>query len=102
MKNISASAIAEMVKGTVIGDENKVCIGVSGVKDASPEQISFVGSKKYQHQLANTKAGIVLINKERQNLHCLRKCRCGFRAGFGIFRSRPGGLCPRHPSRSSS
>lgn len=64
MKNISASAIAEMVKGTVIGDENKVCIGVSGVKDASPEQISFVGSKKYQHQLANTKAGIVLINKD--------------------------------------
>ena len=64
MKTLSAAAIAEMVKGSVIGDANKVCSGVSGVKTATADHISFVGSKKYQHQLESTAAGIVLINKD--------------------------------------
>ena len=67
MKTISAAAIAEMVKGSVIGDADKVCSGVSGVKYATSEHISFVGSKKYQHQLESTAAGIVLINQDLAN-----------------------------------
>lgn len=64
MKTLSASAIAAMVNGKVLGDESKVCSGVAGVKDANSNTISFVGSKKYQHQLESTAAGIVLINKD--------------------------------------
>ena len=67
MKTLTASAIAEMVKGTVIGDANKVISGVSGVRDANSDQLSFVGSKKYQHQLESTAAGIVLINQDLAN-----------------------------------
>ena len=64
MKSLSASAIAEMVNGKILGDENKVCTGVSSIKYANSDTISFVGSKKYQHQLEGTTAGIVLINKD--------------------------------------
>ena len=64
MKSLSASAIAEMVNGKILGDENKVCTGVASVKYANSDTVSFVGSKKYQHQLESTTAGIVLINKD--------------------------------------
>ena len=64
MKSLSASEVAAMVNGKVLGDENKVCNGVSGVKYATADTISFVGSKKYQHQLETTAAGIILINKD--------------------------------------
>ena len=64
MKTISAARIAEMVNGTVLGDSAKTCSGVAGVRDANSNTVSFVGSKKYQHQLESTAAGIVLINKD--------------------------------------
>ena len=67
MKTLTASAIAEMVQGKVVGDAGKVINGVSGVLDASADQLSFVGSKKYQHQLETTKAGIVMVNKDLEN-----------------------------------
>ena len=73
MKTLTASAIAEMVQGKVVGDAGKVINGVSGVRDASADQLSFVGSKKYQHQLETTKAGIVLVNKDLENAFINKK-----------------------------
>ena len=67
MKTLTAAAVAELVNGTLIGDAKKVVNGVAGVKDATAEKISFVGSKKYQHQLETTAAGIVLINEDMAN-----------------------------------
>jgi len=67
MKTLTAAAVAELVNGTLIGDAEKVTNGVAGVKDATAEKISFVGSKKYQHQLETTAAGIVLINEDMAN-----------------------------------
>ena len=64
MKSLSAAAIAEMVNGKILGDENKVCTGVASVREATAESVSFVGSKKYQHQLESTAAGIILINRD--------------------------------------
>ena len=64
MKTLTASAIAEMVKGTILGDADKVITGVCGVRDATSDHLSFVGNKKYQHQLETTAAGIVLINQD--------------------------------------
>ena len=64
MKSLSAAAVAEMVNGKILGDENKVCTGVASVREATAESVSFVGSKKYQHQLESTAAGIILINRD--------------------------------------
>ena len=67
MKTITASQIAEMVKGTILGDANKSCTGVSGVKYADSNTVSFVGSKKYEEQLQHTNAGIILVCKGLEN-----------------------------------
>ena len=63
MKKLSLSAekIAEIVKGKVVGDPNRIISGVSGIRDAKPTDLSFVGSKRYEKQLADTGAGIVLV-----------------------------------------
>ena len=63
MKNISMTAaqIAEIVKGEIIGDAARSVTGVAGIKEASADQLSFVGSRKYADLLGDAKAGIVLI-----------------------------------------
>ncbi|MBQ7208387.1 MAG: UDP-3-O-(3-hydroxymyristoyl)glucosamine N-acyltransferase [Lentisphaeria bacterium] len=63
MKKLSLSAekIAEIVKGKIVGDPSRIISGVSGIRDAKSTDLSFVGSKRYEKQLADTGAGIVLV-----------------------------------------
>jgi UDP-3-O-[3-hydroxymyristoyl] glucosamine N-acyltransferase len=68
MKQISAKKIAEFVEGKIIGDENKIVTGVSSLKEATENHVSFIGNKKYQSQLAPSKAGIVLLAEDIANL----------------------------------
>mgnify|MGYP003292537004 CR=1 FL=1 len=69
MKNITLSAaeIAEIVQGSISGSPERVITGVSGIKYATPEQLSFIGNRKYEHQLESTKAGIILVCKGLEN-----------------------------------
>ncbi len=67
MKNVSAKQLAELVGGKLLGDEAKMISGVSSLKDATPDQVSFVGNKKYQSQLETTKAQVVLVCEELEN-----------------------------------
>ncbi|MBR7120847.1 MAG: UDP-3-O-(3-hydroxymyristoyl)glucosamine N-acyltransferase [Lentisphaeria bacterium] len=69
MKQISmtASQIAQIIQGTVCGDPQRVITSVSGIKDAAADQLSFVGSKRYEELLASSKAGIVLVCKDLAN-----------------------------------
>ncbi len=67
MKSVSAKQIAELVGGKLLGDETKMVSGVSSLKDATSEQASFVGNKKYQNQLETTKARVVLVCEELEN-----------------------------------
>ncbi|MBO5667920.1 MAG: UDP-3-O-(3-hydroxymyristoyl)glucosamine N-acyltransferase [Lentisphaeria bacterium] len=69
MKQISMTAekIAELVKGTISGDPQRVITGISGIKDAAKEHLSFVGNKKYEEQLTTTAAGIILVCKDLAN-----------------------------------
>ena len=63
MKKVSLSAaeIAKITGGTICGDPNRTVTGVASVKEAGPEQLSFVGNKRYEELLVSTKAGIVLV-----------------------------------------
>ena len=63
MKKVSLSAaeIAKITGGTICGDPNRIVTGVASVKEAGPEQLSFVGNKRYEELLVSTKAGIVLV-----------------------------------------
>ena len=58
---MSAAQIAEIVKGEIIGDASRIVTGVAGIKEAAPEQLSFVGSRKYEALLKDAGAGIILI-----------------------------------------
>ncbi len=63
MKKITAQEIADIVKGTVIGDPSRTITGVNSIKEATVDQLSFVGNDHYGAQLAGSQAGIVLITK---------------------------------------
>lgn len=69
MKIVSAQEIADLIKAKqIIGDSSRTASGVSSLKNANSEHISFVGNKKYQDQLGNTKASIVLIPTDLAHL----------------------------------
>ena len=67
MKSFTAKEIAEMLKGTIKGDDSVVITGVSSLKEATPSHVSFLGNKKYHPQLAPSKAGVVLLSKDLEN-----------------------------------
>ena len=72
MKQISLSAreIAGIVKGEIKGDAERVVTGVAGIRDAKPEDLSFVGNKRYEKQLDETGAGVILVGADLANSPC--------------------------------
>ncbi len=58
---LTAAEIAEITGGRLCGDADRAVTGISGVKDAAANMLSFVGSKKYEEQLNSTAAGIILV-----------------------------------------
>ncbi|MDD2403346.1 MAG: UDP-3-O-(3-hydroxymyristoyl)glucosamine N-acyltransferase [Victivallaceae bacterium] len=63
MKQLTAGEIADIVKGEVIGDASRVITGVNSIKEAVNDQLSFVGNDHYKTQLADSSAGVVLVNR---------------------------------------
>lgn len=63
MKQMTAQEIADMVKGTLAGDPARVVTGVNSIKEATAEQLSFVGNDHYSAQLTASNAGVVLVGK---------------------------------------
>ena len=72
MKKITMSAreIAAIAGGEIKGDPERTINGVASIVDATPEQLSFVGQKRYEKQLETTKAGIVLVCPDLVNAPC--------------------------------
>ena len=60
----SAAELAQILGGTLTGDAARVVCEVAPLADAGPEDLSWVGSKKYLSQLATSKAGVVLVPKD--------------------------------------
>jgi len=99
--SITAAKLAELVKGRISGDPERVINGVCGIKDAGADQLSFIGNKKYEHQLETAKAGIILVCEDMANAphrpqnaqQVYRGGRCGrtFASGrlLGYSRFRP-------------
>lgn len=56
--------IAELVKGEVIGDENIVITGVSGIKEACEGDITFLANPKYSSLLDRTKASAIITSRQ--------------------------------------
>ena len=61
---LTAAQIADMVKGEIKGDPQREITSVNGIRDAGPEDLSFVSAKRYQKQLDSATAGIILICRD--------------------------------------
>ncbi len=103
---MTAAAIADIVKGTIAGDPERVITGVAGIKDAAADQLSFVGSKKYEEQLKHTAAGVILVCKdlasavsENRTLIICDNVDIAFAKVTAIFAEEPPAFVPGiHPS----
>jgi UDP-3-O-[3-hydroxymyristoyl] glucosamine N-acyltransferase len=61
---ITAEAIAALVAGELIGDGSVSVSGVAPLDRAEGDHLSILTSAKYEPMLANTRAGVVLIDPE--------------------------------------
>jgi len=66
---LSLAKIAELIGATVIGDSSIEINGISTLRDANGNQISYAVSDKYINSLSNTKAGAVILTKKLKK-HC--------------------------------
>ena len=103
---MTAAQIAEIVKGEIIGDASRTVTGVAGIKEATAEQLSFVGSRKYGELLDSAKAGIVLIcadlakaEKPDTTLIVCKNVDAAFATVVAIYADEPPAVVPGiHPS----
>ena len=63
---VNAKFIAELVKGELKGNPEQPIAGVCALKDAKPEQLSFLGSKKFLHMLEGTHAGTIIVSADTE------------------------------------
>jgi UDP-3-O-[3-hydroxymyristoyl] glucosamine N-acyltransferase len=63
---VTVKEVAQLVGGTVIGDEAQVLTGISSLTEANPGDISFLANPKYDTFLADTRASAVLVASPHQ------------------------------------
>lgn len=59
---LTAKKIAEVVNGSVEGNQTVEVDTVAKIEDATSNSLCFLSNKKYIHHLRNTSAGIVLVD----------------------------------------
>lgn len=62
---LSAAEIANLVGGEVAGDATLTIHGLAPLSDSTAKDLSYVGEERYYKDLPASKAGVVLIHKNR-------------------------------------
>ena len=60
----SAKQIAELIQGSVEGNENTTVHTFAKIEEGQPGAISFLSNPKYTHYLYETKSSIVIVNND--------------------------------------
>jgi len=63
---LSAKQLAQVLRGTVEGDENAVATKFAKIEHGKPGSISFLANPKYEEYAYTSKASILLVNKDFQ------------------------------------
>ena len=63
-KQISSKEMAELLGGELRGKADIMINSVSALKNAKEDSISFLANKKYKTQVAESKAGTVIVGKD--------------------------------------
>jgi len=61
---LTLQEIANLIDGSIEGDNSKEIFGLNSLENADLNQISYLVSSKYKVALINSKAGAVIVNKE--------------------------------------
>jgi UDP-3-O-[3-hydroxymyristoyl] glucosamine N-acyltransferase len=68
MKRVTASAIAELLGGELVGDPEKQVVGVGDLRAAGPEQLAFVRGQRFVDLARQSRAGILLVPEVLEGL----------------------------------
>lgn len=60
----TASQIAGLINGKIIGDENKMITGVSPIEHGEEGHLSFVGQSRFAHYLDDTQCSVIIVSEE--------------------------------------
>ena len=60
----TAREIARIVGGTVSGDADRLVTGLSGIREATPGDLSFVASPKYLGAVKTTRASVLIVPRD--------------------------------------
>lgn len=60
----SAKQIAQMLQGTVVGDENAVVSKLCKIEEGEKGGLSFLANSKYNQYIYDTQASIVIVNED--------------------------------------
>ncbi len=60
----TAKQIAALLEGSIEGDEQAIVSKVSKIEEGEPGSLSFLANPKYTAYIYNTKASIVIVNKD--------------------------------------
>ena len=95
------AALAEAVGGLVEGDAHLEIVGVAGLEEAGPAQLSFLSNRRYATLFRKSRAGAVLVAKgESANGRTVVRCDdpyLAFAKALAIFHPEPKAAPGIHP-----
>jgi len=63
-KQFTIQEIADKIDGEIVKNTNSLIFGVASLQEAEENEISFLGNKKYSHQVASSHASVVIVGKD--------------------------------------
>jgi len=63
---LRAGTLVELLGGQLFGDPARLIEGLASLESAQPQHLSFLSHPKYQQQLANSRAGCVIVSPNMQ------------------------------------
>jgi UDP-3-O-[3-hydroxymyristoyl] glucosamine N-acyltransferase len=85
--------LAEVVGGTVVGDEEIEISGVAPIEEARSGEITFIANPKYLPKLSETDASAVIVSREIPSSHkallCVNNPYLAFAKIFTLFSEKP-------------
>jgi UDP-3-O-[3-hydroxymyristoyl] glucosamine N-acyltransferase len=61
--------LAALINGKVVGDENIIISGISGIKEAKPGDITFLANPRYMPLIETTEASAIITSTEIKSSH---------------------------------
>ncbi|HWN81335.1 MAG TPA: LpxD N-terminal domain-containing protein, partial [Candidatus Udaeobacter sp.] len=62
--------LADELGGTLTGDPAREILGVAGIDDAGPTDLTFLADRRYAEQAARTRAAAILVATPEPGLPC--------------------------------